>query len=240
MNVRFALVPLLAGACLLTISGCRTEGSALAPVALVALRAAPSPPPIARAELAVSCTPHGVSVTGTSVAAGQAGVPLRVSSSAVKGTYLNYTWTGGGGGGNAVPRSATTWTLIAPPGQLRLSCSTAGKDSAERVVTVVDPGHYWRAKTLGDLGCAGSAVLDWAAGPGRGATAEAAVNDQVEQMRKAYSGWLKEPATIRRADFGYSVAGSETWLLLAAGRPHLSVSVTKEKHGFTAYPNALC
>ena len=240
MNVRLALAPLLAGACLLTLSGARAEAPAALPAALAA---APSPQPAADAELRVSCTPAGISVGGASVAAGRAGVRLRVSSTAAKGTYLNFTWTGGGGGGDPAPTSATTWRLEAPPGQLRLSCSTGGRERPERVVTVVDPGGHWRSSTLADLGCKGGAVLDWAAGPSRGKTAEAAVNNLVEQTRKG-GGPLTTPVTVTRADIGYPGPGYETWLVSPAGRPYMSVDVMKDrdkdKDGFTAYANALC
>jgi len=101
MNVRLALAPLLAGACLMTLSGCREEvPAAFSPE----LAAAPPPSPVAAAELRVSCTPAGISVAGAAVAAGRAGVRLRVSSTAAKGTYLNSTWTGGGGG-DPVPQA---------------------------------------------------------------------------------------------------------------------------------------
>ena len=244
MNVRLALAPLLTGACLLTLSGCRTQAPAALPAALpVALTARPvAPPPlsVSTGALSVSCTPHGISVTGTSVVAGPVGVPIRVSSTAAKGTYLNYTWTGAGGGGHAVPTSATTWTLTAPPGPLRLSCSTAFKESPEKVVAVVDPGRHWRATTLADLGCLGGAPVDWAAGPGRGVTAEAAISDAIKQMSTPYAGWLRAPVTMTRADIGYSGSASVTWLVSSAGRPYMTMGVTKEKDGFAARAHALC
>jgi hypothetical protein len=242
MNGRLALMPLLAGACLLTLSGCRTETpTALTPTALSAmLAAAASPTPAVGAELRVSCTPAGVSVIGASVAAGRAGVRIRVSATAARGTYLNFVWTGGGGGGAPAPTFATTWTLKAPPGQLRLSCSTESKESPTRMVTVVDPGGYWRATTLADLGCTGGSVLDWAAGPGRGTTEKAAVNNLVEQTRKRGGGSLTTSVTVKRADVGYSDLASETWLVSRAGRPYMSVNVMKDKEGFAAYADALC
>ena len=234
MNVRLALAPLLAGACLLALSGCRAE----APVALpTALAAATSP--AAATELRVSCTPAGISVAGASVAAGRGGVRLLVSSTAAKGTYLSSTWDGGGGGDPA-PRSATTWTLKAPPGQLRLSCSTESRESPETVVTVADPGGYWRPETLADLGCTSGAILDWVVGPGRGKTPEAAVDNMVMQMRKPGGGPLTTPVTVKRADIGYFDVASQTWLVTRAGRPYLSVNVTKDNGGFAAYADALC
>jgi hypothetical protein len=42
-----------------------------------------------------------------------------------------------------MPDAAQTWTLAAPPGELRLSCSTLDHQGAEVVVDVVDPHGYW-------------------------------------------------------------------------------------------------
>ena len=236
MNVRLALAPLLVGTCLLTLSGCRESPAALSAV----LPVVSSSSPATSAELRVSCTPAGISVAGTSVTAGPAGVRLRVSSTAAKGTYVNFAWTGDGGGGDIAPKSATTWTMPAPPGPLRLSCSTGVTESPKTVVTVVDPGGFWRATTLADLGCTGGPVLDWAAGPGRGKTAEAAVKDLVDQMRKSSGGPLATSVTVKRAEVGYPDPASGTWLVSRSGRPHLSVHVTKDKDSFAAYANATC
>ena len=180
-----------------------------------------------------------LSVAGSTVAANQAGVPLRVRSTAAAGTYLNFSWTGGGGGDPA-PTSATTWTLSAPPGTLQLSCSTPSRESAKKLVTVIDPGGYWRATTLADLGCPGGSLLDWVGGPGRGATAEASVNILVEQTRKLGAGRLKAPVTVTRAEIGYPRSTSETWLVLSADHPYMTVVTTKDESGFSAYANTLC
>lgn len=231
MKVRLALAPVVAGACLLTLAGCQTEASTARP--------ATSSPLPAPASLLVACTPDGISVAGSTVAAGQAGVALRVKSTAAAGTYLNFSWTGGGEGDPA-PTSATTWTLNAPPGTLQLSCSTPSRESPKKMVTVIDPGRYWRATTLADLGCAGITSLDWVAGPGRGATAEASVTNLVEQTRKLGAGWLKAPVTATRADIGYPRSTSETWLVLSAGHPYMTVVTTKDGSGFAAYANTLC
>ena len=132
------------------------------------------------------------------------------------------------------------WTLTAPPGQLHLSCSTEGRESPKTVVSVVDPGGYWRARTLADLGCPGFAPADWAVGPGRAATAGAAVKNLVEQMRPLVDGLHKAPVTATRADIGYPAGASETWLVLSSGHPHMTVVAATDGHGFVAYPDAFC
>jgi len=108
------------------------------------------------------------------------------------------------------------------------------------VVTVADPGGYWRPKTLADLGCTSGAILDWVVGPGRGKTAQAAVNNLVTQMRKPGGGPLAASVTVKRADIGYFDVASQTWLVTRAGRPYLSVNVMKDNGGFAAYADALC
>ena len=234
MKVTLALAPVVAGACLLTLAGCQAEAPTARPATSSLL-----PSPVAPAPLLVACTPDGISVAGSTVAVGQAGVPLQVKSTAAAGTYLNFSWTGGGGGDPA-PTSATTWTLNAPPGTLQLSCSTPSRESPKKVVTVIDPDSYWRATTLADLGCADGALLDWAVGPSRGATAEASVANLLEQMRKLGAGRLKAPVTATRADIGYPGSTSETWLVLSAGHPYMTVVTTKDGSGFAAYANTVC
>ena len=232
----------VAGACLLTLAGCQTAAPAVRPATSSPSpvpTSSPSPSPVATAPLLVACTPAGISVAGSTVAASQAGVPLRVKSTAGAGTYLNFSWTGGGGGDPA-PTSATTLILNAPPGTLQLSCSTPSRESPKKVVTVIDPGRYWRATTLADLGCADGPLLDWAVGPSRGATAEASVTNLVEQMHKLRAGRLKAPVTVTRADIGYPGSTSETWLVLSAGHPHMTVVTTKDGSGFVAYANTAC
>ncbi len=146
------------------------------------------PPSAAPARLDVSCSPDGLKVSGRAVTATSSGVVLRMNSSAAAGTYLNIAWDGGddGGSGAPVPAGPAVWTLAAPPGELRPSCSTTAKQGPESAVTVSDPGGYWRRTTVADLGCAPGATPSWAIDPrGRGPSAEAAVRDMVKHVSGA-------------------------------------------------------
>ncbi|MEU8260027.1 hypothetical protein AB0C02_05330 [Micromonospora sp. NPDC048999] len=212
---------------LLLVAGCaptRAERTA-APAGPAAV---PEPEPVD-----VRCGPDGVTVSGTTVRAGRAGVPVRVGGTAPAGTYLNIGWTHGGEG-NPVPASPTVWTLAVPPGQLRLSCSNVEK--REAVVTVVDPSSFWRPGTTADHSCPPGGIPSWKVGPGRGTSANAALADLTRQLSE-YQG---QPTSWRKLPVGYLDAPVSTWLLAVQGEPRITALVRRTGSEFKADPDALC
>ena len=208
---------------------------------------APQPPVAAAStsasELTVACSPTGITVSAPAVAATPDGVVVRVSSTMPAGAYLNYLWSGagveaGGGGGQAMPPAPATWTLLAPPGTLTLSCTSTGDPAPRAVarVTVTDPGAHWRAATLEELGCASGGVLDWAGPAGSGATPEAAATELLARFAPERARGL----TVSRADIGYPEAASQVWLASAEGTPYLSIGISPQGSGFSASPEMFC
>ncbi len=178
-----------------------------------------------------------LSVSGEVVAATAAGVAVQVTSEAPAGAYLNYAWSGGGGGGGT-PNAAQTWMLAAPPGKLRLSCSTLDREGAEVVVDVVDPHEYWSDLTLADLGCPLGGMPSWAVSAGTGETAQEAVDDLISKFEDVGT----SPAVTRaeHAEIGYPDAPTQTWILGNAGTTYMTAMVTDTGSGYTADPDALC
>jgi len=218
--------------------------SVLAVLALVgsvafAGRPHPQPNPVVVADsstLTVACSPTGISVSGDAVAATSAGVVVSLSSTMPKGAYLNFLWSGGGGG-DPLPAAPATWTLQVPPGPLTLSCTLNGDPTpnAERAVTVTDPHAFWRATTLTDLGCGMGGMLDWGGTPGSGATPEAAVDDLLPTFSPGRT------LTASQAAIGYPDAATQTWIASTTdGQPYLAVSVAPHGSAFTAAPDAFC
>jgi hypothetical protein len=207
-----------------------------------AARARPSS--AAPARLDVSCSTGALKVSGRAATATSSGVVLRVSSTAPARTYLNVAWHGGddGGGGEPIPAEPAVWTVTAPPGELRLSCSTSAKQGSESAVTVSDPRGYWRRTTVEDLGCDPGATPSWAIDPrGRGPSAEAAVKDMVRRMSGAGDLLLRSRSvTVRQAEVGYVQAATATWLVAVSGRPYLTASVTRAGPQFAADPGRPC
>jgi len=178
-----------------------------------------------------------LSVSDDVVAATAAGVAVQVTSEAPAGAYLNYGWPGGGGG-DGMPEAAQTWTLAAPPGELRLSCSTLDRQGAEVVVDVVDPHGYWSDLTLADLGCPLGGMPSWAVAGGTGATAQEAVDDLIAKFDDA--GTSQVLTRAEHAGIGYPDAPTQTWILGNAGTTYMTARVTDTGSGFTADPDALC
>jgi len=205
----------------------------------------PQAPAVAAAAstLSVACSPSGITVSARAVAATAAGVVVRVSSTMPAGAYLNYLWSGagvevGGGGGEAMPPEPATWTLLAPPGPLTLSCTSGGDPAPAAVarVTVSDPGAHWRSATLEELGCPSGGILDWAGPAGSGATPEAAVREVLARFAPAQAPGL----TVTRAEVGYPEAASQVWLASAEGTPYLAIGVSRQGSRFSASPAMFC
>ena len=221
-------------------------GAVLAGVAVVgsvAFALRPQPATVAVADgvlpLSVACSPNGITVSGTTVAATSAGVVISVSNTMPAGSYLNYGWSGGGGG-DPLPRPDTTalWTLLAPPGPLNLSCTLTGdpKPAAAQTVTVIDPDTVWRSTTLADLGCPKRGILDWKGGPGSGSSPEAAVNDLLPRLTTD-----GRSLTVARAPIGYPAASHQTWIAsFSDGKAYMIIDVDPSSSGFTAGPNSRC
>ncbi len=188
---------------------------------------------VAPASLAVSCGPQGISVSSDAVAATSAGVVLSVTSTLPKGSYLGYRWSTGGGGGEPLPATSGTWTLLAPPGTLTLACQLPNASpGTPHTVTVTDPGNVWRSDTLADLGCGDGGSLSWGGPPGSGATPATA----------AQALFVDRPdVTAARAAMGYPGATTQTWIATTGdGKPYMSIVVSPEGSRFIATPDTLC
>jgi hypothetical protein len=216
----------------------------VAVVGAVAFATRPDPATIAVADgassLSVACSPNGITVSGSTVAATSAGVVLSVSSTMPAGSYLNFSWPDGGEG-EPMPTSpaGASWTLSVPPGPLKLSCTAPGDDpkpGATQVVTVTDPDGVWRSTTLADLGCRNGGELDWGGAPGSGSSPEAAANDLLPRFDTA-----GRTFTVTRAAIGYPDASRQTWIASSSdGKAYLVIDVDPSSSGFTAYPDSLC
>lgn len=115
---------------------------------------------------------------------------------------------------------------------------------AMAMVTVADPGRYWRTATLADLGCATTgAESSWVrgAGPGQGTTAEAAVSEVVHDLYRLGDRRLS-PAGVgmSRAPVGYTAAALQTWIVTSAGQPYLTATASTDGSVHTANPDLIC
>lgn len=200
----------------------------------------PSPGPQPTDTAAISCGPGGAASTPTgSLVATSAGVRLVVQNAGgPAGTYLNYVWGAGyGGGGQELPTQPTEWQLPIPPGTVDVWCSSDdGKTEWGRVtLTVTDPGGFWRATTIQALGCAGNTMLDM----------PMPENDHWVTPRQAVVAWfsmLNRPGTLtaEQAAIGYADASTQTWFILEDGAPYVSLTVTDPGGGYMASADVLC
>jgi hypothetical protein len=189
----------------------------------------------APAKVAVSCSPKGLTVSGDTVAATSAGVVVSVSSTLPKGSYLSYQWSSGGGG-EPLPATTATWTLLAPPGILTLACQLPnGSPGTPQTVTVTDPQNVWSSQTLADLGCGAGGSLSWAGPPGSGSTPAAAVQGLLPTLSIDRPG-----VTVARAAIGYRDATTQTWIASADGTPYMSIVASPVGSSFMAAPDTLC
>jgi len=173
----------------------------------------------------VDCSPSGTQVSLARVAVRRDGLHVRVRNTSRKsGVYLNYQFgPTSGGGGDPVDRD-TLMVLNPPPGQVRFHCSYdngADEDPAQ-AVDVLDPSHAWQTGTLARLGCDRPewSTIDWTYRAGTGASADTALADLSKQM--------DHPVTWRHVPEGYPDAMTQTYVLMRAGTPWGTASVTQE------------
>jgi hypothetical protein len=188
--------------------------------------------------LEVACGLDGVVVGTREVAAGPAGVTLRVSSTLPAGTPLLVQAPGYTGGG-MLPWVTEEWVLPLPPGDVELTCRPSGppRPGMSTRVSVADPDGHWREATLGDSGCTMTGGKPaWAVGPARGATARSAVSTLLVAMT-AESGRIY---TVKDAGLGYPAAATQTWVALAPDGRGFTIQVTAEPGRFSAGPEWLC
>jgi len=194
------------------------------------------------AVLAVSCTPRGLSVAAAAVDTTAGGVRLRVATTE-PGAWLGIQWAGGGQG-DPVPLTPTTWTVPIPPGTFQVRCFTSARFWPVRSVTVLDPGRHWRTDTLAGLGCTddgGQPSWNARAGPGRGPTARAAVTDVARHLYRLGEQKLRPGmVTVLPVSVGYQADAAQTWIISSAGRPYLTATVTQAGAGYTADPDRSC
>lgn len=213
-----------------------------APTALMTPGASRTPDPdttTAAASATVTCRNGELVVPPGPIVATSAGVGLVVQNDgAPAGTYLNYRWSGGLGGGDELPTTPADWWLPVPPGTFEVSCSSdLGRTEWGRAtLTVTDPDGWWRAGTPQSLGCPGSAYLDVPAPP---------LGDHWVTARQAVQAWftvLHRPGTLTAepAPIGYPDAPSQTWLVSEDGKPYVAMTVTDPGGGFVASADLLC
>lgn len=211
------------------------DGSA--PSAPVTVAATATADASATEPVAVSCTAAALAMrTGPLVVTG-AGLRLVVrNDGAPDGTYLDYRWGGGYGGGDELSAQPTHWQLQVPPGQLELWCSSdLGRTEWGHVtLTVTDPDGWWDATTIQNLGCPGAAAPSWAFGPAGGASPREAVENLAPSFQRPGT------TTVERAEVGYPDAPSQTWFVLEDGAPYAVVQVRQSGDGFEASPDVLC
>lgn len=221
---KFAWTAAAAGIALV-VAGCGGSSSAATPaVGPSPAPVRPAPSPARPTVVEVTCD-AGATITATKEAVvDRDGLHLKVTnSSGLKGTHLNYAsgTPNGAGGGNEVPAGTTERVLMVPPGDVYLDCSNneGAKDTAKVKVRASDPNGYYRSVTLAELGCTSRAPVDWGPGPGRGKTAEAALDALVVVS--------KEPGLHARvAPVGYVQAGFTFYLLEREGSPWASAVVS--------------
>lgn len=202
-------------------------------------------PPGLPDQVEVVCTPQGMTLSATTIAARASGVALVVSNTMRPGTYLSYSSDGGGaggfGGGDRLPAEPTTWTLPLTPGTVTLACDPPGqRDPAEQLtITVTDPEGNWRGDDLAATGCRGTGgIPSWIIGlEGAGDTADAAVEQTLDGFRAPNQ---TSDFTARPAGTGYVDAPTQTWVLLKDEVPHATILVTDTGDGFESMPDILC
>ncbi|MDP2775685.1 MAG: hypothetical protein Q8O61_19180 [Nocardioides sp.] len=200
----------------------------------------PSGPPD---QVEVVCTPEGLTLSASTIAAQDGGVVLVVSSTMPRGTYLNYSSNGDAafGGGDRLPAEPTTWTIPIAPGALTLACDPPGipEPTEELTMTVTDPEGYWRGDDLAAAGCEGTGgIPSWVIGlEGAGDTAQEAVEATLDGFRAPNQ---RFDYTARPAGTGYVDAATQTWVMLKGEEPYATILVTDTGDGFEAMPDILC
>jgi hypothetical protein len=220
------LVSTVAAAGLVLVSaGCAGSSSAATPaVGPSASPVRPTPSPARPTVVEVTCDAGATITTTKEAVVDRDGLHLKVTnSSGLKEVYLNFASgpPDGAGGGNEVPAGTTERVLMVPPGDVYLDCSynEGAKETAKVKVRASDPNGYYRSVTLAELGCTSTAPVDWGPGPGRGKTAEAALD--------ALAVIAKEPRLhARLAPVGYVQSGFTSYLLEREGSPWATAVVS--------------
>ncbi|MFC4146155.1 hypothetical protein ACFO0M_07800 [Micromonospora mangrovi] len=229
-------VMVVGGLMVVGLAGCGGPKPAAGPERAVPVPAGVSSAPVTTADpppVEIRCDRAGATVSATTVRATRAGVRVRVTGDAPADTYLALQWRGGGNG-RPVPSTAEVWTLQAPPGAVRVSCSNA--ENVTAALTVVDPSGHWRPGTVADQGCSFAGLADWVVRPGAGSTVDAALADltgHFTELTGRRTAWTELP-------LGYPDAPDSTWLLSVDGTARLTAVVHRSGSGVTASPDATC
>jgi hypothetical protein len=201
--------------------------------------AAPSAPPAFADVVDVVCSPSGTRASATRFAVQRDGAHIRVQNkSGSSGVYFNYRYGShmGEGGGQPVD-SETILVLPLPPGAVQLHCSYDQSTREDRPVSIdlLDPDRAWRTGALAALGCSPpeKSLIDWIYRAGSGSTADAAL--------AALTAQLDEPSSWRHVPEGYEAAARQTYVLMRAGKPWATVSVTRSAaDSYQASLGSLC
>jgi len=201
---------------------------------------ASSPLPVPPTVVGVTCGASGTITTTNTAIVDRDGLHLKVTDhSGLNGTYLNYRSGAAGaapGGGDPVTVGTTDRVLLVPPGDVYLDCSynLGTKNTVPVKVQASDPNGYYRPLTLAALGCSFRANLDWAAGPTRGKTAEAALDALIVASK------VRPGLRARLAPIGYVGSGIRTYILEREGTPWATAVVSSEGGEFVAVLDVLC
>jgi hypothetical protein len=173
----------------------------------------------------VTCSPSGTRASATQFAVQRDGAHIRVqNTSGSSGVYLNYRYGSGmrERGGEPVD-SGTQLVLSLPPGPVQLHCSYDQSTREDRPVPIdlLDPHRAWRTGALAALGCPPpeKSLIDWVYRAGKGPTVDTAL--------AALTAQLDEPSPWRHVPEGYEAAATQTYVLMRAGKPWATASVTR-------------
>lgn len=218
----------------LAIAGCSGSTGA-------APAAGPSPSPVRSTVVEVTCAASGTITTSNTAIVDRDGLHLKVTDhSGLSGTYLNYRHGAADGsapgGGDPVPVGTTDRVLLVPPGDVYLDCSynLGTKNTVPVKVQASDPNGYYRPLTLAALGCSSRAYLDWAGGPTRAKTAEAALDALIVASK------VRPGLRARLAPIGYVGSGFRTYILEREGTPWATAVVSSEGGEYVARLEVLC
>ena len=126
--------------------------------------------------------------------------------------------------------------LQVPPGDAVLDCSSdlGSRTTVPVTVRVSDPNGYYRWVTLADLGCSSTAMVNWAVGPARGKTAQAALDVLLLTAQQ------RPGLRARLAPIGYVGSASRTYLIERDGSPWATAVVSSDGGDYVAGLDVLC
>lgn len=221
-------------------------------LATASVRGAPAPTPAAQtavpaaAVLTVTCTPRGIEVDRTEVAASRDGVHLRVVDTSGRphmmfgyrslpgGTEIG--WPGSGGGGEELTAAERVLVVSTPPGQLVVECTERGRSGSRRVVSVADPQGWFRPGSPSEAGCLVRGIGDWEQVPGRGTTA----HEAAENMLRNLAGDDAAARQVSMAHVGYVGGARQPFLLHQEGKPSLIGVATRSGGTWSATREYIC